>query len=138
MSADTISPLDDPVFAIEGDLTNLDLVSEDACEPQPEDTISNPEPETRMRLSSKHLTLASRYFKTMLTAPWKETLTQAGQQQHAISAEGWDAEALLVLMRIIHGRTQGVPRVVTLDMMAKFAVLVDYYDCHEVVDCVVS
>ncbi|KAI1085948.1 hypothetical protein F5B19DRAFT_480927, partial [Rostrohypoxylon terebratum] len=40
---------------------------------------------------------------------------------------------MLTLMRIIHGRNTKIPQVITLEMYAKIAVLVDYYQCHEAV-----
>ncbi|KXJ93463.1 hypothetical protein Micbo1qcDRAFT_161478, partial [Microdochium bolleyi] len=41
-------------------------------------------------------------------------------------------------MNIIHGRTRKTPRSVNVEMLAKIAVLVDYYECFEVVDMFVS
>ncbi|KAK8867596.1 hypothetical protein PGQ11_006174 [Apiospora arundinis] len=84
--------------------------------------------EVRMRLSSKHLILASAFFKKMLQGPWEESRT------HSLEASDWDAEALLILMNIIHGRHRAVPRSISLEMLAKISVLVDYYRCHEVVE----
>ncbi|KAJ1337313.1 BTB/POZ domain-containing protein [Microdochium nivale] len=89
--------------------------------------------EIRMRLSSRHLVLASPYFRKMLRGEWQEANPQPGRE-HCIEAEGWDVEALLLLMRVIHGRNRNVPRSVDLEMLAKIAVLVDYYQCHESVD----
>jgi hypothetical protein len=37
-------------------------------------------------------------------------------------------------MNIIHGRTRKIPRWVSLETLAKIAVLVDYYECLEVVE----
>lgn len=90
-------------------------------------------PEVRMRLSSKHLTLASRYFQKMTESNWKETTPEDGYAFTA-TAEEWDEQALLILMNIIHGRTAKVPWTIDLDMFAKMAILVDYYECHEAVE----
>jgi hypothetical protein len=98
----------------------------------PEELPSEQEVEVRIRLSSKHLTLASTYFRKMLQGPWKESITSP-DSCHTIDASEWDAEAMLILMNIIHGRALSVPRTISLEMLAKLAVLVDYYDCHEVV-----
>lgn len=89
--------------------------------------------EVRLRLSSKHLALASTYFKKMFQGPWKESHTLSGSP-HRIDASEWDADAILILMNIIHGRVRSVPRSIGLEMLAKIAVLVDYYNCHEVVE----
>ncbi|EHK19696.1 uncharacterized protein TRIVIDRAFT_58336 [Trichoderma virens Gv29-8] len=86
----------------------------------------------RMRLSSKHLILASTYFKKMAGNNWKETTPEAGYS-YVINAQDWDENALLIVMRIIHGRTAKVPRQLKLETLAKIAVLVDYYQCHEIV-----
>ncbi|RFU76312.1 hypothetical protein TARUN_5932 [Trichoderma arundinaceum] len=99
-----------------------------ADEPQ----ISKDKPEVRMRLSSKHLTLASAYFEKLTTSGFKETTPQDGYS-YVITAQDWDEEALLAMMNIIHGRTAKVPRIVSLEMLAKLAVLVDYYQCHQTV-----
>jgi len=86
------------------------------------------EPELRLRVSSRHLMLASTYFNRMFSNNWEEVTSCT------IKAEGWDPETFLVLMNIIHGRTRQVPRAVSLESLAKLAVLVDYYDCLEVVE----
>lgn len=50
----------------------------------------------------------------------------------------WDVEALIILMDIIHGHAREVPRSVNLEILGKFAVLVDYYNCHEVTEVFVE
>lgn len=89
--------------------------------------------EIRMRLSSKHLTLASVYFKSMLKGPWQEVQSSENSPR-LIIAEDWDEEALLRLMKTIHGYTRQVPRELDLERLAKMAVLVYYYQCHEAVE----
>ncbi|KAL5866393.1 hypothetical protein ACKVWC_011429 [Pyricularia oryzae] len=84
--------------------------------------------EVRFRLSSKHMILASPYFKTMLGGPWREA------DELEVEAEDWDTEALLILMRVIHGQNQHVPRLIKLELLAKIAVLVDYYQCRDAID----
>ncbi|KAF7557848.1 hypothetical protein G7046_g5964 [Stylonectria norvegica] len=91
------------------------------------------EPKIRFRVSSKHLVLASAYFRKMLAGPWSESERSPGSD-YIVNATDWDEEAMLVLLNIIHGHTRKVPRVVELELMAKFAVLVDYYQCLEVVE----
>ncbi|KAK8013462.1 hypothetical protein PG991_009055 [Apiospora marii] len=84
--------------------------------------------EVRMQVSSRHLILASTYFKKMLQGPWEES------KSYAIEASEWDAAAMIILMDIIHGRSRKVPQLVSLDLLTKIAVMVDYYQCHEVVE----
>lgn len=88
----------------------------------------------RFRLSSRHLISASPYFKAMLTGPWEEGV-QASRphSSYKISARDWDEDAFKLLMDIVHGNSQNVPRSVDLEMLAKIAVLVDYYKCYDVV-----
>lgn len=50
-----------------------------------------------------------------------------------IKEKDWDAGALQILMDVIHGRTREVPKVISLETLAKIAILVDYYECLEVV-----
>ncbi|TFA99914.1 hypothetical protein CCMA1212_008080 [Trichoderma ghanense] len=100
--------------------------SDAADEPQ---TLAEDKPEVRMRLSSRHLTLASAYFEKMMSNDWKET-TAEGDYSYVVDAEGWDEEALLTLMNIIHGKTADLSMTINLEMLAKIAVLADYYQCH--------
>ncbi len=94
-------------------------------------TSTPPSPVT-FRLSSHHLTQASPVFKAALTGAWKEGSTAAGGC-YEINVEDWDAEAMRVVLSLIHCRTKGIPRIVTLEMLTKVAVLVDYYQLHEAV-----
>nr|KMM71731.1 hypothetical protein CPAG_08032 [Coccidioides posadasii RMSCC 3488] len=85
------------------------------------------------KVSPRHLMLASPHFK--------ETLTEGGRKAHILDSDGCitiredgrDPDAMLLLMNVIHGRTRMVPREITLEMLAKVAVLVDVYQCSEVV-----
>ncbi|KAL8377969.1 hypothetical protein RB595_008586 [Gaeumannomyces hyphopodioides] len=115
------------VLGIKG--PSVDAVPKPSAGPKP---ASPPQKEVRFRLSSRHLSLASPYFKAMLDGDWKES------NDRVASAKDWDEEALVVLMCIIHGRTRFVPRTISLDLLAKIAVLVDYYKCHETVEFVVE
>ncbi len=38
-----------------------------------------------------------------------------------------------VVLSLIHSRTKDIPRIVTLEMLSKIAVLVDYYELHDAV-----
>jgi len=88
-------------------------------------------PEIRMRVSSRHLTLASTYFERMLRSKWKEGHTLASNGSVSIPVMDCDPQSLMILMNIIHGHTRKVPRSVSLDMLARIAVLVDYFECAE-------
>ncbi|RHZ59253.1 uncharacterized protein CDV56_105070 [Aspergillus thermomutatus] len=73
-------------------------------------------------------------YRRMFSGPWKESQSLAAGDRAEIEAECWDANAMLILMNIIHGRGRNVPRQVTLRTLSEIAALVDYYECHEVVD----
>jgi len=87
-----------------------------------------------VRVSSRHLMLASPYFSRMLKGKWKEGNTIQTTGFVSVEVEDVDADALVILMDIIHGRTRSVPKAVDLEMLAKMAVLVDMYECAEVVE----
>ncbi|KAH7016235.1 uncharacterized protein B0I36DRAFT_337098 [Microdochium trichocladiopsis] len=92
-------------------------------------------PIIRLRLSSRHLILASPYFQKMLKGDWQESTAQS-RPERVVKAEDWDPGALFVLMNIIHGRNGKVPLCVDIEMLSKIAALVDYYQCYEAVHIV--
>lgn len=85
-------------------------------------------------VSSRHLILASKKFRTMMTGEkWKEGVRDADGLYYT-RPDGWDADAFLILMNIFHLRNRSVPRSVSLELLAKIAVLVDFYECEEAVE----
>lgn len=92
--------------------------------------------EVRMRVSSRHLILASRYFRSALEGPWSDasaTSSFFGKPLRQVVAYKWDAVAFALVLDIIHGRHRGVPRSVDLMLMTRIATIVDFYHCQEVV-----
>ncbi|KAL9105776.1 MAG: hypothetical protein Q9187_008658, partial [Circinaria calcarea] len=89
--------------------------------------------ETRLRVSSKHLILASPVFKAMLARNFKESATLRSTGTLELQLPDDDPAALLVLLDIIHGDTPQVPREVDLPMLTQLAVLVDKYQLYKVV-----
>lgn len=87
----------------------------------------------RLRVSSRHLILASPVFRKMLEGPWRESQACHGPLRE-ISVGEWDLEAFIIVLDIIHGHHRLVPRSLSLEMLAKVAVIVNYYDCVEVVE----
>ncbi|SPJ71797.1 uncharacterized protein FTOL_01525 [Fusarium torulosum] len=89
--------------------------------------------EIRMLVSAKHLALASSYFEKMFAGPFTEgKLDHSGLRQ--VTASDWDPEAFNIILTIIHGYHRDVPRSLNLEMLAKLAMIVDYYQCHESVE----
>jgi hypothetical protein len=84
-------------------------------------------------VSSQHLQLASPWFKRAMTnETWAESKSVDGH--YHIIAHDWDSNALLVLLNILHLRNRQVPGVISLEFLAKMAVLVDYYECSEAIE----
>jgi hypothetical protein len=93
-----------------------------------------PTASVNIRVSSRHLILASPQAKRMLDAAWKERNILNSQGLLIMEEKDWGEEALLILMNIIHGKNRSVPKSINLEMLAEVAVLVDYYECYEAVE----
>jgi len=101
----------------------------------PEEPGEPEEQSIHYHVSSRHLMLASSTFKRMLAQDgFAESVRNEFDGLYHIMAHDWDPEAFLIVLRIIHGRNKQVPREVTLEMLAKIAVLEDYYDFGEALD----
>ncbi|KAJ5925538.1 hypothetical protein N7454_008177 [Penicillium verhagenii] len=121
-------------FAQPCDMTVFDTSSEDerrisdVKEPPVEEPPAET-PEIRIQVSAKHLIFASPVFKKLLTGRFKESVTYWQEGSVEIAAEAWDLEAFLIVLRAIHGLHAEIPQELSLEMIAKVAVVADYYDC---------
>lgn len=107
-------------------------MADDASE---EELSSAEDCEVQFLVSSRHLALASDFFKNSLAKNgWKEGEPSEADGLYHLTTEDWDADALLILLNVLHHRNYQVPRAITLGMLARIAVLVDYYHCAEAVD----
>ncbi|KAL5358805.1 hypothetical protein BJX96DRAFT_173785 [Aspergillus floccosus] len=70
----------------------------------------------------------------MLGPDWEEGKSLHDTGSTCITATDFDLDALLVVLNAMHGRQEQLPRKLSLDMLANVAVVVDYYQCHGVVD----
>ena len=52
--------------------------------------------------------------------------------EYNINAEGWDPEALSLTLNAIHNRTKAIPSKLTLEILCKVTVLVDYYELYDI------
>ncbi|KAL2882827.1 hypothetical protein SGCOL_001517 [Colletotrichum sp. CLE4] len=135
-----VSVVSEAVEAVEAAEVYAEPLPETFREPKPDAYVeSEPEmlldePVVKYLVSSRHLALSSRYFSAKLSGPWIEAAVKHIDGCYHMDATEWDSEALLILMRVIHGKTRSVPRHMDLEMLAKLAVLVDYYECHEVIE----
>jgi hypothetical protein len=88
----------------------------------------------RMRVSSKHLTLVSPIFKSLLKGGYKESQSLSSRGTAEIPLPDDDCQALEILLNIIHGRLKHVPRTLSLDELTQITVLVDKYQLQEVTE----
>lgn len=101
--------------------------------------ISSPEEDkqglkhTRYKSCSHILKRTCSYFARLMSSKWQEAESEEGYQW-TIRATDWDDEAVTLLMNILHHRTRLIPRKISLEMLTKIAVLVDYYGCLEAVE----
>lgn len=87
----------------------------------------------RFQVSSNHLKLASPVFRAMLDGPWREG-TPPNASCRSISTSNWSIDALLILLNIVHGHHREVQKYPNLETLCKLATIVDYYQCHEIVE----
>ncbi|EEA24903.1 hypothetical protein TMatcc_008004 [Talaromyces marneffei ATCC 18224] len=85
----------------------------------------------RIKVSAKHL--ASPVFKACLLGGWNESSTFLENGSTTLTVSGWDLEAFLIVMRIIHSQNNQLPRRVSLELFAKITVIVDYYKCKDAI-----
>lgn len=121
-------------YAIFNKLNDAGAVESDTSETATSSPGSDKAVEVRMRVSSRHLILASRTFRAMLEGPWIENLNSdinpaSGPRQ--IRTSGWNAAALAIVLDAIHGRHRDIPKKVNIGLFTRIASIVDYYDCHE-------
>ncbi|CVL07278.1 uncharacterized protein FMAN_15367 [Fusarium mangiferae] len=81
--------------------------------------------------SQKHLTLASRRASKLFLSPFKEASKQDDGLYHWNFGDVFDMEAFEVVLKIIHGKTRGVPQDADLDFLSKIACIVDDLECYD-------
>ncbi|KAF5243398.1 hypothetical protein FANTH_8220 [Fusarium anthophilum] len=119
-----VKMLDDGTSSIESldDLKNLKPFNEDG-------QIV----ELSYRVSSAHLMLVSPVFKAMLDGPFRES-SRNEDGRFEVKTSECNATTLLILFDIIHGHHRDVPKTMELGLLTDIAILVDYYECHEIVE----
>ncbi|CAN9250766.1 unnamed protein product [Alternaria alternata] len=91
-------------------------------------------PDVVYQVSSQHLICASPKFKSELIS-WSESLKWDDGLYHAHTTD-WDPEAFGILLNVLHLRFRQVPKSLSLELLAKMAILVDYYRCWESFDLI--
>lgn len=109
------------------------LSSEDVGMANPQTQPADPEEEiVHYHVSSRHLTLASPWFKRTLTSSSsQEAVRDSTDGRFHVDASDWDEEAFLILLNIFHLRKRQIPKIMSVEMLAKIAVLVDYYELEK-------
>ncbi|KAL5321431.1 hypothetical protein ACEPPN_009389 [Leptodophora sp. 'Broadleaf-Isolate-01'] len=90
--------------------------------------------EVQMRVSSRHLILASPTFRTCLGSDmYPEGRTLQSEGHVVIPLHDEDPDAMIILLNIIHGLSSKVPRRVDLNILSKIATAVNHRHMHEAV-----
>jgi BTB/POZ domain len=99
--------------------------------------VDDKEPrEIRLRVSSKHLTLASPVFKALLRGGFAERTDLDTEDIAQVHLPDDDASAFWLLLYVIHGQPKKVPSTLSLRMLARVTVVIDKYQLHEVAEMV--
>ncbi|KAG8664742.1 uncharacterized protein FPOAC1_013522 [Fusarium poae] len=107
--------------------------SANSTEPaEPAGTPDSPEfIEKHFLCSKKHLTLASRRASKLFSSAFKEASKQDDGLYHWNFGEVFDAQAFELVLKIIHGKTRGLPQNAELDLLSRIASIVDDLECHD-------
>lgn len=89
-------------------------------------------PETRIKVSSKHLSLASKHFRNKFHHLEREP-DEADGRTH-VTLAGYDPAAVIIVMDIVHGRGRKVPKTLDLETLSKVAVFVEAFRFFEAVE----
>lgn len=90
--------------------------------------------DTTFLVSSKHLKLASPWFKASLSDCWSrgQTSTHGGKAKMAIN--DCKPDILHILLTIIHGLFRKLPRQISFQQLAGLSRAADFYQCTEMVE----
>ncbi|KAF4414898.1 het-d [Fusarium acutatum] len=86
----------------------------------------------RLKVSKKHLTVASRRARVMFQRDYRESReTEVDGLYHWRIEPLFDSEALRIVMKVVHAQAQDLPDEVTLQMIVSIAEVVDDLQCHD-------
>ncbi|KAK3309386.1 uncharacterized protein B0T15DRAFT_405605 [Chaetomium strumarium] len=91
-------------------------------------------PGLRIKVSSRHLELASRVFRNKLQFGGSKAARQSDGRVHLKLAEQFDPQAVCIVMDAIHGRGSKVPKSVDVETLAQVALLVDRFHVFDAVE----
>ncbi|KAF5229165.1 hypothetical protein FANTH_14292 [Fusarium anthophilum] len=81
--------------------------------------------------SQKHLTLASRRASKLFSSAFKEASKQDDGLYHWNFGDVFDVQAFEVVLKVIHGKPRGVPKIAQLDLLSQMASIVDDLECYD-------
>lgn len=84
----------------------------------------------QMQVSSKHLSLASPYWRVALSEMWRGQRQPGKVTMHEV--QEFDLHAMVTLMNVIHGHGHKVSRGLSLEQIVRFAIVMDYFQCAEI------
>ncbi|KAJ5875477.1 uncharacterized protein N7473_012824 [Penicillium subrubescens] len=88
---------------------------------------------TKFLLSSKHVALASAYFRAQFSTNWREgrAVTVNGAVELYLSTTEHDSKTMEILLNAIHGSQWQIPHPVSCGRLWKVALATDYFLCRE-------
>ena len=114
-----------------GDASSAGVTTPDSDHPLRSSSLRVRRKTIDLRASSKHLALASPVLKTFLKEGFREGQELQDHGRTQCSLENDHPLAMLILLKIFHGRFSQVDNRIDLDVLVGIAVLVDKYDCFE-------
>ncbi|KAI4915273.1 hypothetical protein J4E85_010398 [Alternaria conjuncta] len=111
-------------------------IAHDATENASHDSAANESesrPLVKFLVSSRQLRIVSSYFDSIFKGGYNETLPNPDDGLYYIKAEDWDAEAMEVVMNIVHVQVKRIPESVSLELFVKILILVDYYHMQDAI-----
>ncbi|KAF5637129.1 hypothetical protein F52700_4866 [Fusarium sp. NRRL 52700] len=81
--------------------------------------------------SQKHLTLSSRRASKLFSSAFKEALKQDDGLYYWNFGDVFDIQAFEMVLKVIHGKTRGVPQNAEPDLLSKIASIVDDLECYD-------
>ncbi|KAF2966964.1 hypothetical protein GQX73_g6619 [Xylaria multiplex] len=86
------------------------------------------------KVSLQRIAMLSANFEDMLDEACLEVIPPVGEELWCWVVEEFTPEAMLIVLNIMHGRNNEVPRELDLDSLAEVARVVDYFGCYEVME----
>ena len=109
----------------------VEYLSESAV--QPEQTARQPKQADtfEVKVSSRHLALASRVFRAMFDGNFRERVQPRDHELTKVPLPDDDPDAMMILLGVIHGLNKRVSRTIDKPSFIAVTILIDKYELHE-------